>query len=1467
MAFLFKSKKNSQDRNLQSRDGPPGSAPQLQGAAGRIAREEKNTRSTPTGSLNSLDESTPSPDTEKHGARRGQEPPQQMQQQQQQQQQPPQQQQISDLPLRNPPPQNANASLYPWSQRRLTFTSNIPSPFPRYGAAVNSVSSKEGDIYVMGGLINSQTVKGDLWMIEAGGNMSCYPLVTTAEGPGPRVGHASLLVGNAFIVYGGDTKIDETDILDETLYLLNTSTRQWSRALPAGPRPSGRYGHSLNIVGSKIYIFGGQVEGYFMNDLAAFDLNQLQMPNNRWEILTENTDPGGAQQGKVPPARTNHSMITYNDKMYLFGGTNGFQWFNDVWCYDPAVNKWSQLDCIGYIPVPREGHAASLVDDVMYVFGGRTEDGVDLGDLAAFRISSRRWYTFQNMGPSPSPRSGHSMTSVGKSIVVVGGEPSSTTNQVNDLSIVYVLDTSKIRYPNDAQIQSNTQKMQQARRPSGESPLSGGRQPHSREGSAGPDPKRVASPNSPTNSSGKGGTGVDINGPPPVSNGISKLPRAAGASTPSGPPPQGQQPPRPSIETNANGRRARNASIERIEREVASTGSPGVSSQNQSPVSRDPVKVESPVTNGRRTPNQQTPRSGSRSENLAIDAPKQKQPRQARGQGSVDSSTEPALKSVANRPSSPPPPTRQTSNPLSRKGSNRNSQTVALLKELDSARNRNAWYASELELARKAGYMSNATLSPTLESRAAETFDDDDKRLIESLLAMKQELANVQSSIDKQAILAAKQIAEVERQRDAAVREAVYAKAKMAAHTGSAASTPQLENERDADSSDRFNDLNKKLASALNAQKDLQTSLGRAVSDLEAEKRARQLADETLGATQKRLAELETYKQQASSELERLRAELHMAQRDAREQSVVGAEAIATLQLLRVEKDDFEARFNEAASNSREHSETLESLREAVVASADLRTHLERKLEEERSQREKIELKYHKLKGELEAHAAELESVTQRLRDAEELAERNAAEANTHRQALISGLAKITKEPSKASRAEVDRVTVLQGQVEAANSLVKKYQQEADAASDKLRSAEERIAGLEAYQEQSSREGVTIRRQLQSAMRETQSLQAMNSDLKNQLANQQLETNAMTVQHNTLKDILSERGISPSTPGRMRGVGSRSGSPDSSRTSDLERQLAQAVAAHEETKQSFVAQMQESETAYRNRVIQLENDYQSAVHYVKGTEKMLKKMKQELAQAQSENSRLRSENLELEEQSVAQASPAPGEWEAERSSLEKKIESLQEQMKATSAQLELELAELRKKLDVTNEERDSTVKSRDDMAERLASQERDLEQMQQENGLLAKQVQEAEQKVSLLLDQVESSVDNYRRRSRIGTDQLNATNTPNANGMGHNRQESSEAGSVYGNSLGDERNSTALADLTNELNMLRSHWEMTNKNYRLSNTFDFEGAGTRREDEGVGLGLSESLADWRKRLDTEERDNENFGAAKDNHAS
>ncbi|UNI24199.1 Negative regulator of mitotic exit [Purpureocillium takamizusanense] len=1435
MAFLFKSKK-SQDRALSSRDGNSGSQGSIQSASSRMARDEKGAlaqRSTPTGSLTSLDNdgSVGSPDRG-HGRRGGSVD----------------NTQPSDLPLRNgPQPTNPNASLYPWSQRRLTYTTSHPSPFPRYGAAVNATSSKEGDIYMMGGLINSSTVKGDLWMIEAGGNMACYPLATTAEGPGPRVGHASLLVGNAFIVYGGDTKIEESDALDETLYLLNTSTRHWSRALPAGPRPSGRYGHSLNILGSKIYIFGGQVEGHFMNDLSAFDLNQLQMPNNRWEILLQ-----GESSPKAPAARTNHSMVTFNDKMYLFGGTNGYQWFNDVWCYDPAVNTWAQLDCIGYIPAPREGHAASLVDDVMYVFGGRTEEGSDLGDLAAFRISTRRWYTFQNMGPSPSSRSGHSMTTVGKSIVVLGGEPSSAASAINDLGILYVLDTSKIRYPNDSQ--QGAQKITQGRRPSASDVQNPPRAMPAREGSIGPSDSRkgsggaIAPMVTPTNGHKSPTPGVDARASP---NSAAAGPaaavksRAALTSSPAGPPPQGPTPAKPTGDPPSSVGRVRGLSADRA----------GATPPAQPPASRDAGAENAAAgVNGRRTPTHAA-RGPAKQELAAIEPTKTKQTRHGQSSGSVDSSTEAAARAV--RPSSPPPPTRQPSNPLSRRSSGRNSQTVALLKELDASRNRNAWYASELELARKSGYVSTATFSPTLDAKAAETFDDEDRPLIEALLAMRTELANVQSAVDKQAVLSAKQIAEAEKQRDAAIQEAVYAKARLAAHQGgSASSTPQLDRDRD-DGTYRESELSKKLASALHVQRSLQSQVETARSELEAEKKARKLADDTAGAAQRRMGDLETYKQQTSTEVERLKAELHLMQREARDQSVACAEAVAALELLKIEKEDFATKYDEAVGNAKDHDESFQSLRDAIAASEDARTHLEQKLEEERAQKQDIEAKLSQLKAEHEARTTELVSTTQRLQDAEELAKRHAHEAKTHRQAVLAGLDKIsTRDVSAVGKADTERLTALQNQVAAANALVKKYQQEADTAAAKLRSAEERIAGLEQYQEQASREGVTIRRQLQSSLREVQSLQAAHSDVKNRLAAQQLETNAMTVQHNALKDILNERGISPTSAVRGRGLTSpRDTSPEQTRMRDLEMQLASATAAHEEVKQAFAAQAQESELAYREKLSQLESDYQSAVHYVKGTEKMLKQLKDQLSRYKTDNGRLKAEIEELEsraQEGGGDRSVPPGDWENERDALHKRIEGLEAELRNSSAQLDKGLQSLRTELAESNRQRDEAAKA-------VTSHRKDLEQLQSENALLEQRATDAEQKVSLLLDQVEHSVDSYRRRSRQLPAEAVAEAASNANGLGggHARSESSGTESAYGGNGLDNRDSAALDNLASELETLRSHWEATNKNYRLSTNFDFDQPTpvSKKEDDalpGAALGLSESLADWRKRLDTDD---------------
>ena len=72
-----------------------------------------------------------------------------------------------------------------------------------------------------------------------------------------------------------------------------------------------------------------------------------------------------------------------------FGGTDGKYHYNDTWSFSMQTGKWTELQCIGFIPSPREGHAAAIVGNVIYIFGGRGVDGKDLSDLAAFKISSK----------------------------------------------------------------------------------------------------------------------------------------------------------------------------------------------------------------------------------------------------------------------------------------------------------------------------------------------------------------------------------------------------------------------------------------------------------------------------------------------------------------------------------------------------------------------------------------------------------------------------------------------------------------------------------------------------------------------------------------------------------------------------------------------------------------------------------------------------------------------------------------------------------------------------------------------------------------------------------------------------------------------------------------------------------------------------------------------------------------------
>ena len=91
----------------------------------------------------------------------------------------------------------------------------------------------------------------------------------------------------------------------------------------SGTPPAPRYAHSAVLAGSKIIIFGGSgAKGKIFRDLHALDpvtMTWLQGPEGIGS----------------PSARYGHSAVLVNEtKIFIFGGTNGKEYFNDLFVLD-----------------------------------------------------------------------------------------------------------------------------------------------------------------------------------------------------------------------------------------------------------------------------------------------------------------------------------------------------------------------------------------------------------------------------------------------------------------------------------------------------------------------------------------------------------------------------------------------------------------------------------------------------------------------------------------------------------------------------------------------------------------------------------------------------------------------------------------------------------------------------------------------------------------------------------------------------------------------------------------------------------------------------------------------------------------------------------------------------------------------------------------------------------------------------
>jgi len=115
-------------------------------------------------------------------------------------------------------------------------------------------------------------------------------------------------------------------------------------------------------------------------------------------------------QGMAPPARgfATLTVDTTNHRAVVFGGTSGYDLWNDVWVMplDTMTGyRWEPLTTSGTPPSGRFGHTA-IYDpgyERMVVFGGTTTNG-ETNELWQLDLSTAAWQQLAPSGTPPTPR-------------------------------------------------------------------------------------------------------------------------------------------------------------------------------------------------------------------------------------------------------------------------------------------------------------------------------------------------------------------------------------------------------------------------------------------------------------------------------------------------------------------------------------------------------------------------------------------------------------------------------------------------------------------------------------------------------------------------------------------------------------------------------------------------------------------------------------------------------------------------------------------------------------------------------------------------------------------------------------------------------------------------------------------------------------------------------------------------------
>ena len=247
-----------------------------------------------------------------------------------------------------------------------------------------------------------------------------------ADMPTARAGFATCSVNEKIYVIGGEVE-GFGNLSISTVEMYDPKTDTWERK---ADMPTSR-STSISVVDGKIYAIGG-------TELKRFELDVLIKGEFRkvkqWEVkelptveMYDPTTDTWTQKADMPTPRSTRTCVV-NGKIYAIGGTA----FNNVrqkkpWrldtveVYDPTTDTWAKAKKMNHA---RSGAAFSVVDGKIYALGGTgwpqlpNHPGPFLSSMEVYNPETNQW---RDIGDMPAAKSSHTASVINGKIYVIGG--------------------------------------------------------------------------------------------------------------------------------------------------------------------------------------------------------------------------------------------------------------------------------------------------------------------------------------------------------------------------------------------------------------------------------------------------------------------------------------------------------------------------------------------------------------------------------------------------------------------------------------------------------------------------------------------------------------------------------------------------------------------------------------------------------------------------------------------------------------------------------------------------------------------------------------------------------------------------------------------------------------------------------------------------------------------------------------